>query len=125
MDNECSKAVENHIRSNKMNIQIVPLHNHHVNAAERAIATFKEHVVTTLATVDMLCFCPLQILDEFLPQVELTLNLLRFSIATRMFQPTMNFTVHLISTKCPLPLSGQKHWFTMILQQCLLGATCN
>ena len=25
--------------------------------------------------------------------------------------------VRLISTKCPLPLSGQKHWFTMILQQ--------
>ena len=74
MDNECSRAVKQHIRANKMNIQLVPPHNHCVNAAERAVATFKEHFVATLATVDSLC--PLQLWDEFLPQVELTLNLL-------------------------------------------------
>jgi hypothetical protein len=34
MDNECSKAVEKHIRANKMTIQLVPPHNHRVNAAE-------------------------------------------------------------------------------------------
>jgi hypothetical protein len=77
MDNECSKAVETHIKKNRMKIQLVPPHNHRVNAAERAIGTFKEHFVAALATVDMLC--PLQLWDEFLPQVELTLNLLRFS----------------------------------------------
>jgi hypothetical protein len=77
MDNECSKAVEQHIRANKMKIQLVPPHNHRVNAAERVIATFKEHFVAALATVDSLC--PLQLWDEFLPQVELTLNLLNFS----------------------------------------------
>jgi hypothetical protein len=77
MDNECSKAVQKHIRANKMTIQLVPPHNHRVNAAERAIGTFKEHFVAALATVDNLC--PLQLWDNFLPQVELTLNLLRFS----------------------------------------------
>jgi hypothetical protein len=34
MDNECSKAVEKHIRANKMTIQLVPPHNHRVNAAK-------------------------------------------------------------------------------------------
>ena len=77
MDNECSKAVEAHIRKNNMDIHLVPPHNHRVNAAERAIATFKEHFIAGLATVDK--DCPLQLWDEFLPQVELTLNLLRFS----------------------------------------------
>jgi hypothetical protein len=77
MDNECSKAVEKHIRANKMDIQLVLPHNHRVNAAERAIETFKEHFAAALATVDMLC--PIQLWDKFLPQVELTLNLLRFS----------------------------------------------
>ncbi len=76
-DNKCSKAVEKHIRANKMTIQLVPPHNHRVNAAERAIGTFKEHFVAALATVNILC--PLQLWDKFLPQVELTLNLLRFS----------------------------------------------
>jgi hypothetical protein len=37
-----------------MDIQLVPLHNHRVNAAELAITTFKEHFVAALATVNML-----------------------------------------------------------------------
>jgi hypothetical protein len=77
MDNECSTAVERYIRSEKINIQLVPPHNHRANAAERAIATFKEHFIYALATVDQLC--PLQLWDEFLSQVELSLNMLRFS----------------------------------------------
>ncbi len=59
MDNEKSKAVEKHIRSNKMDIQFVPPHNHRVNAAERSISTFKEHFVAALATVNMLCLLQL------------------------------------------------------------------
>jgi hypothetical protein len=54
-----------------------PPHNHRVNAAERAIATFKEHFIAVLATVD--AHWPLQLWDEFLPQVEFTLNMLHFS----------------------------------------------
>jgi len=77
MDNKCSAAVEIYIRSENISIHLVPPHNHRVNAAERAITTFKEHFITALATVDM--HCPLQLWDEFLPQVELTLNMLRFS----------------------------------------------
>ncbi len=77
MDNECSATVENYIRSEKINIQLVPLHNRRVNATEQAIPTFKEHFIAALATMDM--HCPLQLWDEFLPQVELTLNMLRLS----------------------------------------------
>ncbi len=51
MDNKGSNAVEKHICANRMMIQLVPLHNHHVNAAEQAIGTFKEHFIATLATV--------------------------------------------------------------------------
>jgi hypothetical protein len=72
MDNECSAMVKKYIRSKSINIQLAPPHNHWVNAAKRAITTFKEHFIATLATVDMLC--PLQLWDEFLPQVELTLT---------------------------------------------------
>ncbi len=77
MDNECSAAVKKYIKSENINIQLVPPHNHHVNAAECAIATFKEHFIAALATMDM--HCPLQLWDEFLLQVELTLNMLCFS----------------------------------------------
>jgi hypothetical protein len=61
MDNECSAAVKKYIKSVKISIQLVPPHNHRVNAAEQAIATFKEHFIAALATVDM--HCPLQLWD--------------------------------------------------------------
>ncbi len=57
-----------------MNIHLVAPHNHQVNAAKRVIATFKEHLISALATVDK--DCPLQLWTDFLPQVELTLNLI-------------------------------------------------
>jgi hypothetical protein len=76
MDNECSAAVEKYW-SKLINIQLIPPHNNWVSAAKRAIATFKEHFITALATIDMLC--PIQLLDEFLPQVKLALNMLHFS----------------------------------------------
>jgi hypothetical protein len=77
IDNNCSVTVEKFIRSKLINIHLVPLHNHWVNAAKCPLATFKVHYITALATVDMLC--PLQLWDGFLPQVELALNMLHFS----------------------------------------------
>jgi hypothetical protein len=77
MDNECSATVEKFIWSKAINIQLALMHNHEANTAKHAITTFKEHFIAALATIDMLC--PLQLWDEFLPQVEFTLNILRFS----------------------------------------------
>jgi hypothetical protein len=74
---ECSKTVEAYIKSNKTDIHFVPPHNHQVNAAEHAIVIFKKHFIMGLATVDR--NCPLQLWDEFLHKVKLTLNLLHFS----------------------------------------------
>ena len=56
-----------------------PPTNHQVNTDKHmiVIATFKEHFISDLATIDK--DCPLQLWDDFLPQVELTLNLLQFS----------------------------------------------
>jgi hypothetical protein len=77
MDNEGSKIVEAPIRSNHMDIHLVPPHNHRVNTAKCAIATFKDHFISALTKVDR--NCPLQLCDDFLPQVKLTLNLLQYS----------------------------------------------
>jgi hypothetical protein len=73
----CSNTVKKYIRSKKIDIQLVPPHNHCVNAEEWAITTFKEHSIAALGTVEALC--PFQLWNEFLPQVELTLNMLCFS----------------------------------------------
>jgi hypothetical protein len=92
MDNQCSATAERYIRSKAINIQLIPPHSHQPNAAKHTIATFKEHFIATIATVDMLC--PLQLWDEFLPQVNLTLNMRHFSWRN---------PIDLISTRHPWP----------------------
>jgi hypothetical protein len=88
MDNECSSTVAAFICSNNIRIQLVPPHNHRANAAERAIATFKDHFIASLATLDPTCL--IQLWDEFLPQVELTLNMLH----TPSYQVCLTGTKH-------------------------------
>ncbi len=53
---------------------LVEPHNHCINAAERAIQTFKDHFVSALATTDS--NFPLQLWDRLAPQVKNTLNML-------------------------------------------------
>jgi len=52
-------------------------HNHRVNAAERAIQTFKDAFIAVLATTDQ--DFPLQLWDRLAPQVQDTLNLIHAS----------------------------------------------
>ncbi len=106
MDNECSMAMEKHIRSNNIGIQLVLPHNHRVDAAEQAIATFKEHFIAALATVDKLY--PLQLWDKFLPQVELTLNMLRFSRLNPKLSANQEIYGAFDFNKTPLAPQGTK-----------------
>ena len=59
LDNECSKAVKNYIRTENAEIQLVEPHNHRVNAAEPAVKAAKYHTLSALATADV--NCPLQL----------------------------------------------------------------
>jgi hypothetical protein len=76
MDNEASAALKRMlVEEYSMSYQLVPLHIHQRNAAERAIRTFKNHFVARLCSThpDFL----LQLWDSLLPQAEITLNLLQ------------------------------------------------
>ncbi len=106
MDNEYSAAVKKYIKSENINIQLVPPHNNRVDAAEHAIATFKEHFIAALATMDT--HCPLQLWDEFLPQVELTFNMLCFSQQYPNKSANQEVYSSFDFTKTPLALLGTK-----------------
>ena len=75
MDNEASSDLKYALTKNNINYQLVPPHNHRRNAAERAIRTFKNHFLAILAGADS--NYPISEWDRFVPQAELTLNLLR------------------------------------------------
>ena len=75
LDNETSNNYEQ-ILQNKGNtkIQFVPPNVHRRNSAERAIRTFKAHLIAGLCSTDS--NFPLNLWDRLLPQAVLTLNLL-------------------------------------------------
>jgi hypothetical protein len=74
MDNQATKHIKKILTDNDCQLQIVEPHNHRINAAERAIQTFKAAFIATLATTDS--NFPLQLWDRLTPQVQNTLNML-------------------------------------------------
>jgi hypothetical protein len=77
LDNEASKAIKPAIMKAGANYQLVEPNNHCVNAAERAIRTFKNHFIAGLCSTDPRF--PITLWDKLLPQAVITLNLLRTS----------------------------------------------
>jgi hypothetical protein len=77
MDNQATKYIKKFLTEKECDLQLVEPHNHRVNAAERAIQTFKDAFIAALATTDR--EFPLQLWDRLAPQVQDTLNLLRAS----------------------------------------------
>ena len=62
------------MHQNGVNFQLVPPHLHRTNTTERAIQTYKDHLVTGLSSCDPKL--PLHIWDQLLHQATLTLNIL-------------------------------------------------
>jgi hypothetical protein len=74
MDNEASTALKLFLNSKDIQFQLVPPQVHRQNAAERAIQTFKNHVVAMLCSTDTQF--PIHLWDRLIPQAVITLNLI-------------------------------------------------
>jgi hypothetical protein len=77
LDNEASLALRNYLTKQGIDYQLAPPYIHRRNDAERAIQTFKNHLIAGLCSVDP--NFPLKLWDKILHQATITLNLLRKS----------------------------------------------
>ena len=77
LDNETSDAFKALAKQMEIKIEYVPPDSHRQNPVERDIRTFKNHLIASLCTTDP--DFPISEWDLLLPQVEMTLNLLRGS----------------------------------------------
>ena len=75
LDNECPDKLKEHFHQRGMEFRLVPPPLHRNNAAERAIATFKDHFVAGLTSTDP--SFPMHLWCRLLPHATTTLNLLR------------------------------------------------
>ena len=77
LDNEISSNVKDAMETHEVDYQKVPPGIHRRNAAEKAIQTFKNHLLAGLASCDP--NFPIREWDRLLEQCKLTINLLRNS----------------------------------------------
>jgi hypothetical protein len=77
MDNQAKKIIKAYLKPQDLTLQLVEPHNHHVNAAEHAIQTFKNRFIGALGTTDF--DFAIQLWDKLTPQVQYSINLLHRS----------------------------------------------
>ena len=72
-DNQAARPLKAYLKTKECNLQFVEPHNHRVNAAERAIQTFKNHLISGFCCTDSKW--PLQLWHQLTKQALITLNL--------------------------------------------------
>ena len=75
LDKECPGGLKTFLRESSVKFQLVPPYLHRTNAEERAILTYKDHLIAGLRSCDL--NFPLNICCRLIPHATLTLNLLR------------------------------------------------
>jgi hypothetical protein len=106
MDNEASAALKQFLHSKDIQFQLVPPRVHRQNAAERAIRTFKNHFIAMLCSTDKQF--PIHLWDRLIPQVVITLNLLRQSRLNPKFSAHVQLHGLFDYNKTPLAPPGTK-----------------
>ena len=77
IDNVATTAIKTYLETQDIIVQFVEPHNHRVNAAERAIQTFKNHTIVGLCACDNKF--PSTLWDQIIRQSQDTLNMLQTS----------------------------------------------
>jgi hypothetical protein len=89
LDNEASKLLKDYLYHQDIAFQLVPPHSHRQNSAERAIRSFKDHLIAGLCSTDK--SFPMHLWDRILPQAVITLNMLR----TSRINPKLSAAIHI------------------------------
>jgi len=77
MDNQATKYIKKFLTEKECKLQLVEPHNKQLNAAKQAIQTWKDALISALATTDS--EFPLQLWDRLTKQVQDCLNLMQAS----------------------------------------------
>jgi hypothetical protein len=89
LDNEASKLLKDYLYQQYITFQLVPPYSHRRNSAERAIRSFKDHLLAGLCSTYK--YFPMHLWDRILPQAVITLNMLR----TSRINPKLSAATHL------------------------------
>jgi hypothetical protein len=89
LDNEASKLLKTYLHQQDITFQLVPPYSQRRNSTERAIRSFKDHLIAGICTTDK--SFPMHLWDRLLPQAVITLNMLR----TSRINPKLSASTHI------------------------------
>jgi hypothetical protein len=89
LDNEASQLLNIYLYEQDISFQLIPSYIHRQNLAERAIISFKDHLIVGLCSTDK--SFPMYIWDRLLPYALITLNMIR----TSRINPKLSASTHL------------------------------
>jgi hypothetical protein len=89
LDNEASKLLKTYLHQQDIAFQLVPPYIHRRNSAEKAIRSFKDHLIAGICSTDK--SFPMHLWERLLPQAVVTLNMLR----TSRINPKLSATTHI------------------------------
>jgi hypothetical protein len=89
LDNEASKLLKDYLYKQDITFQLVPPYSHRRSSAERAIRSFRDHLIAGLCSTDK--SFPMHLWEIILPQAFITLNMLR----TSRINPKLSAATHL------------------------------
>jgi hypothetical protein len=89
LDNEASKLLKDYLHQQDITCQLVPPYSHRRNSAERAIRSFKDHLIAGLCSTDK--SFPMHLWDRILPQAVIMLNMLK----TSRINPKLSAATHI------------------------------
>jgi hypothetical protein len=88
LDNEASKLLKTYLHQQDITFQLAP-YSHRRNSAERAIRSFKDHLIAGICSTDK--YFPMHLWDRLLPHAVITLNMLR----TSRINPKLSAATHI------------------------------
>jgi hypothetical protein len=89
LDKEASRLLKDYLHQQDITFQLVPPYSHRQNSAERAIRSFRDHLIAGLCSTDK--YFPMHLWDRILPQVVITVNMLR----TSRLNPKLSAATHI------------------------------
>jgi hypothetical protein len=89
LDNVASKLLKTYLHQQDITFQLVPPCSHRRNSAERAIRSFKDHLIAGLCYTEK--YFPMHLWDKLLPQAFITLSMLR----TSRINPKLSAATHI------------------------------
>jgi hypothetical protein len=89
LDNETSKLLKAYLHQQDITFQLVPPYSNRRNSAERAIRSFKDHLIAGLFSTDK--SFPIHLWDRLLHQAVITLHMLR----TSRINPKISAATHI------------------------------